>query len=123
MVSFLANPERTVKAPDGTDWHVALVRGNKWNGVDWDRHPTVPRHPFDRPLLNALVEGYLFDGLLWLIYRAQGRNDWRVVLRTSPHLPLTAAVLDERYEGQDKAAARAADLLKVVRARGFPVAG
>lgn len=123
MVSFLANPERSVTAPDGAEWHVALVRGNKWHGADWDRHPTVPRHPFERPLLNVLVEGFLIDRVLWLVYRARRRNDWRVVLRSTPHRPLTSAVLDERYEGKDVAARRAAELLLAIRRDGFEARG
>lgn len=120
MVSFLVNPERSATAPDGTQWHIAVVRGNKWRGADWEHHPSFAWNPSGRtPLTHALIEGYLFDRVLWLVYKAGRRNDWRVVLRSSPHVPLTSAALDERYEGKEVAAERATELLRVIRAEGF----
>lgn len=121
MVSSLANPERSVTSIDGTEWHLAVVRGNKWRGVDWERHPVFGWNPFGRSSIHAaLVEGLLFDAVLWLAYKVQRRNDWRVVLRPSPRVPLTAAVLDERYQGRQVAAQRAEDLLGTLRTEGLP---
>lgn len=121
VVSFLANPERSVTAPDGTEWHIAVVRGNKWPGVDWDQHPVFAWNPFGRAdISGALVQSHLVDAVLWLAYKVQRRSDWRVVLRSSPHVPLTAAVLDERYKGRQVAAQRATELLRTVRAEGPP---
>ena len=93
MVSFLANPERSATAPDGTAWHIRLVRGNAWPGWSWTRR-TENWNLFgsgnDGDLLIVVISalGVLAEGpptlWRWCVYRFQRRHDWRVLVWRGP---------------------------------------
>jgi hypothetical protein len=119
MVSFIANPTRSVAAPDGSEWHVAIIRGNKWPG-GWDNAPAFGRHPFERSSSQVIAEGLVEDFLRWLIYKARRRRDWRVVVRRTPGTALGLAVFDESYASKELAAERAVEVVRAIRTSGSP---
>lgn len=120
MVSFLANPTRSVAAPDGSDWHVAIIRGNKWSG-GWDNAPAFGRHPFERSSGQVIAEGLVEDFFLWLVYKACRRTDWRVVVRRTPGTALGSALFDESCPSKELAAERAAEVVRTIRSTGSPI--
>ena len=126
MVSFLANPERSATAPDGTAWHIRLVRGNAWPGWRWTRR-TENWNLFgsgnhgDLLVVVILALVVLAEGpptlWRWCVYRFQRRRDWRVLVWRGPDaLDPRRAVADERCSDKASAAARATELLTSIRA-------
>lgn len=125
MVSFLANPERSAIAPDGTQWQLRIVRGNAWPGWGWTRRVSNwnlfgSGNDGDVLLLIiwALIAVAEAPPTLWrsLTYRVHRHTDWRVLVwRGHGELDPRTAVTDERCRDKT-AAARAAELLSSLRA-------
>lgn len=121
-MSFLANPDREAVAPDGTNWHIRLVRGNAWLGWRWtDRVLNAPGGGDDGDVLVVALQ--LVAGIAeappavyrWLTYRLRRRRDWRVLVWSVPDGSARTAKLDERLPTKPEAADQAMRHLADIR--------
>ena len=119
----MAIPQRDVDAPDGSTWHITLRRGWWKRGPRWwRRFSSLCGNLIDHDgLVGAVMLAVYLPTLApfalyrVLAYIAKRRSDW-VVVGEKHGARWDAPIICERYATKERAAARAEEIVRVIKA-------
>jgi hypothetical protein len=117
MIPFTIARERRLRAHDGTEWAIAVVRGNEVYPVDPESAPLVPKNVVGQNSTALVVEALIANALLWLAYKVGRRRDHKVVASRMEGLRYEVRIR-ERFPDQVTAIARAEEVTRFLREAG-----